>query len=39
MHGIWEFPKIRGSSLDPEIAGLLLEGHPDMNPEFMETAT
>ena len=28
----WDFPKIRGPSIDPRIAGLFLEGHPQKGP-------
>ena len=43
-HGLcpttWEFPKIGGPNIGPQILGLLLQGHPQKGPpNFVETAT
>ena len=35
---IWKIPKIRGPNIDPQIAGLLLQGLPKRGPPFLETA-
>ena len=32
VHGMREFPKLRGPNMDPKIVRLFLEGHPQKGP-------